>query len=261
MKRKLIPTLLATAAIPLSLFLISNGGGPQLRASGSPLSSGKTCAQAGCHAGTVNSGSGNLSIGGLTEYTPGEDYTITVAVNDEGSSKFGYQAIALDADDKSVGVIIESMGDEIQTVGSDKYVQHSSAASSGAFSFKWTAPSSDVGDITFYAAGNASNSDNATSGDNIYSAKLTVEATEVGISSAKETSFKVFPNPSTGNVTVDFGDEDVQNIEVFNMAGALVHADAISNATNVQIENLETGVYLLKATTPSGQLSEKLIVE
>ena len=261
MRRKLIPTLLVTAAIPISLILISNGAGPQLRASGSPISSAKTCAQNGCHAGTVNSGGGNLGISGLTDYTPGEKYTISVNVNDESGSKFGFQAIALDSDNKPIGTIAATTGTEIQTISGDDYVQHSAAAATGAFSFEWTAPATDVGEITFYAAGNAADGNGMSDKDNIYSAKLAVKATGTSIGSAQESSFDVFPNPSNGNITVDFGDEDVQMIEVFDLAGALVYTDVVTQGTNVQIRNLETGVYMLKATTTSGQLTEKLVVE
>lgn len=261
MKRKLIPTLLVTAAIPMSMVLMSNWNGPSLRSSGSPLSSAKTCAQTGCHAGTVNSGSGSLEISGLTEYTPGEKYTINVNVNDESSSKFGFQAIATDNDDKAVGTIAVVGKTEIQTIGGDDYVQHSEPGASGSFSFEWTAPSEDVGDITIYAAGNASNSDNTTSGDKIYSSSLTLKATETSIASIDESSIRVFPNPSQGTINVDFGQEDVQTIEVFNLAGSLVHTDQVVNQNNVKIDNLETGIYLLKATTTSGQFSKKIAVQ
>ena len=49
------------------------------------------------------------------------------------------------------------------------------------WTFKWTAPTNDVGPITFYAAGNAANGDFSTSGDYIYTQKATSEVPVYGV--------------------------------------------------------------------------------
>ena len=48
------------------------------------------------------------------------------------------------------------------------------------FNFTWTAPSTDIGDITFYVTANAANGNGGTSGDHIYSTTLTVGPQAVG---------------------------------------------------------------------------------
>jgi uncharacterized repeat protein (TIGR01451 family) len=58
--------------------------------------------------------------------------------------------------------------------GARQYVEHTSAGTfvgqqnGASWTFNWTAPSTDIGPVTFYAAGNQANNDGNTSGDYIY---------------------------------------------------------------------------------------------
>lgn len=68
---------------------------------------------------------------------------------------------------------------------------------------------------------------------------------------------KVYPNPTLSSITID--GEPAQSIEVYNLTGQKV---ATCNTCNtINLENTPTGIYLLKATTPSGTLVQKIVKE
>ena len=241
-----------------SLLLISNDNGPRAGSSGSPLENGQNCTQ--CHDGTANTGTGNLTISGPEEYEPGETYTINVDVSDASSSKFGFQAIAVDASDMASGTFATSSGLETYSAGGNTYIQQSSSSTSGSFSFDWTAPSGDVGAITFYAAGNAANGDRRDDGDNIYTNTLEISAaTATGFENTTRDELSIFPNPSDGDFRLDIGSLTIDNLQIFSLSGQLMYSE--SNITSdVVINDLPVGFYLLKANTSTGTITQKLVV-
>jgi hypothetical protein len=176
-------------------------------ATGSPGEN--TCAESGCHTGTsVNGGPGNISIiapeldGGF--YTPGQTYTIQVKVEESGRDLFGLGFEALKSNGDNAGTLVAGNDNQIKNknVGGfqRKNIVHDdntgASADSHTFTFSWTAPSTDVGTVTFYTAGNAANGDNEDSGDHIYTTFFEMNAF-VGINEnvANEPEMSVYPNP------------------------------------------------------------------
>ena len=84
----------------------ANAGGPPTARTGAPGE--QTCALSGCHtSNALNSGPGSVTITGVPDnYTPGQDYTITVTVATfAGRSRFGFQCTVLDDAGRGVGTI------------------------------------------------------------------------------------------------------------------------------------------------------------
>lgn len=258
MKRNYLLALSCIAVFTTSLLLMSNDDGPRVGSSGSPLENGQNCTQ--CHDGTVNSGSGSLTISGPEEYEPGEVYTIDVEVSDASSSKFGFQAIAVDASNMASGSFTTSPGLETQSDEGNTYIQQSSSSTTGSFSFDWTAPSNDVGTITFYAAGNAADGDRRDDGDNIYTNTLEINAAAAtGLENTTRNELSVFPNPSDGNFKLDIGSLRIDDLQIFSLSGQLMHHES-SIVSDVVINDLPVGIYLLKANTSTGTITQKLVV-
>jgi len=98
------------------------------------------------------------------------------------------------------------------------------------------------------------------SGDNLF---LTINKTAACNTSSTETTFlqnqiQIFPNPSDGNVFINYGDiSDVQRIELFDSTGKLV--ESMNSETQVAIEN--TGVYLMRFITPEHSVTKKIFVQ
>lgn len=137
-----------------------------------------------CHSDFgLNTGTGSLFITGLpANYRPGQQIPITVTTNQADAVIFGFQFTVVDRDGQHVGSFTLPSGSPPQLqentgfIGSSerRYISHTSDGvtptqfGTKSWTFNWTAPSQRVGKISFYAAGNAANSDGGPSGDYIY---------------------------------------------------------------------------------------------
>ncbi len=114
-------------------------------------------------------------------YVPGQTYDITVrhTNTDQTRVRWGFQLTALDASDEKAGHLapLDELTQVLDNQGpfpNRQYIEHTSQGTffgqqnGAAWTFRWTAPATDVGPVTFYAAGNQANGDGNTSGDNIY---------------------------------------------------------------------------------------------
>ena len=144
--------------------------GPPPGFSGAP--GDQTCTS--CHFG-VDTG-GQFTITPPQNYTPGQTYQIVVQhVNaDTSRQKWGFQLTAL-AGTTMAGTFTPLPGGLTQVVGGVErdYIEHTTAGTfagtggSAQWTFSWTAPPTDVGPVTFYAAGNQANNDGSSGGDRI----------------------------------------------------------------------------------------------
>lgn len=133
---------------------------------------------AACH---TSSGNGSLTLefgdGNLT-YLPGETYPLKVILEDIGQQRFGFSMTARESDAPTVDTGAWTAGNNSGVYDGGRHIGHRSAPfvdDRFTFEVMWTAPSEDVGPITFYAAGNAANGNGSNgSGDNIYTRQLTI---------------------------------------------------------------------------------------
>ena len=168
----------------LLLFFVASGSsvfgltaGPPDEKTGAPNED--TCMTAGCHTGNaLDTVGGSLMLTIPDTYEPGEVYTIIVDLARAGQSKWGFQMTALDADGARAGTfeVDDAANTQVSEANSKQYIKHTAAGTVGAndahsWEFEWTAPDADIGPITFYAAGNASNGNFNPIDDYIYTAQ------------------------------------------------------------------------------------------
>jgi uncharacterized repeat protein (TIGR01451 family) len=93
--------------------------------------------------------------------------------------RWGFELTVLDTSDEKAGTLQTLDGftqiiDNAGPGGARQYIEHTSAGTfvgqpnGASWTFNWIAPATDIGTVTFYAAGNQANNDGNTSGDNIY---------------------------------------------------------------------------------------------
>jgi hypothetical protein len=126
-----------------------------------------------------------------------------------------------------------------------------------------------TGDYTFlnnnsnipiiYASGSAANL--GYHGNNPH-AGTTLTRTTLGVEDFSLNASSVFPNPTTGNFTVN-SKTALSEINVYSHAGAFVKNIKVNNATSsdVSIDGLGTGVYLLELKNSTDKSWKKIIVE
>ena len=179
-----LKNILPVWGVLLLFFVVSSGNvfafssGPPDEKTGAPNEN--TCVQAGCHTGNdLNVSGGSLMLTVPETYIPSEVYTIVVNLSRTGQSRWGFEMTALDADGASAGSFeADDAGNtQLSEANSKQYVKHTSigtaqgTTNAHSWEFQWTAPDADIGPITFYAAGNASNGNFNPIDDYIYTAQ------------------------------------------------------------------------------------------
>lgn len=69
-------------------------------------------------------------------------------------------------------------------------------------------------------------------------------------------NLQLYPNPSSGEVVLQFGDENMRHVEVFDLSGKLVYQKAImhqSKQVTINLSLLEQGTYSIRTTTTQGR--------
>jgi hypothetical protein len=129
-----------------------------------------------CHTpGNPNGYTGSVSVSGLPAQTmAGQQYSITVTVSnpDMGAVRGGFQMVALDESNQNAGTLSNAgPSSTISQSGGRSYHEHNPGKNFGgnpniSWTVNWTAPAvQGMETVTFYAAGNITNGNGATSGD------------------------------------------------------------------------------------------------
>lgn len=238
----------------------------------------------GCHTSfTVNSGPGSITVSSpnLTnwEYVLGNTYQIDVTVAHPGVPLFGFGFEALRASNNTNGgtfQITSAITTQLKTAnvnGSNRTnVVHKQngglTTNAHTFSFNWIAPATNIGNIRFYAAGNATDNQGDSLGDYIYTVSQLVVPFTTGISEAGSHGFvNVFPNPAHDYVSVSIGERSASlKVELFDCKGNLILKEIKQSSigtASVRIElpeEIKNGIYFLKATTEKKINSTKILV-
>lgn len=177
---KFITTVAISAVLSINMIWAYSNNPPNAR-TGAPGEN--TCT--GCHSTFgLNSGPGSVTIPDLpATYMPGETYTLTVMVDQVSQQRWGFELSPRTDDNTQGGTLglTQSQWTQISNSGGVQFLkQNSTGTFSGqpdgaAWQFEWTAPAEGSGAITFYAAGNAANGNNNTSGDYIYNDSFLIE--------------------------------------------------------------------------------------
>ena len=163
-----------------------------------------------CHSGnSLNASGGTLVLGVPGTYLPGEMYDIVVDLSRSGQSRWGFEMTALNGNGARAGTFTPANNGNTQVTAanSKQYIKQTTQGSASGtrdknqWAFKWTAPTNDVGPITFYAAGNAANGDSGTSGDYIYTQSDTSEVPVYGVMLAGVGSLKTETTDASAAVT------------------------------------------------------------
>jgi len=185
-------------AILVPIALLAYEYGPDPRYTGAPGDNALACASSGCHTGLAAGGPINAGGGGVTAtfssgstYTPGgPPITITVTVTDPVNTHYGFQMTARLASNLTEGQAGNFTSGTHELVICDdnsikpatglcptatpvQFIEHDYPAGSQVgttpYSFTWTPPATNVGNVHFYVAGNAVNGNlQADSGDHVY---------------------------------------------------------------------------------------------
>ena len=103
-------------------------------------------------------------------------------------------------------------------------------------------------------------------GNNLYIDNINIAATPtVGIESTQNHKIRVYPNPTSGTVTI-YSDQHVENLNIslYNAQGTLAYSRKFKSSSHLSetlnLNNLPKGVYLMKMTGNNTLEQQKLII-
>jgi PKD repeat protein len=187
MQRTITLLALASVSVFFAIRSHSSSNGPGGGYTGAPSEGDCTS----CHAGTLRTAGAKWGRIRLIDnftgngYIPDSTYTLAVSYRESGRSKFGFQITCLNSSNAPAGTFTATSTRAqrvTRTINSltREYIEQSSSGTSGVTSdstiwfFSWKAPSTNQGNLTFYVALNATNSNSQNSGDSIYTKRFTV---------------------------------------------------------------------------------------
>jgi hypothetical protein len=143
-----------------------------------------------CHNSlALNSGVGGFTIVAPVTYEPGMNYDITVSLSHPVQTRWGFELTAIDAALIGVGELIAGSDglSQVTSTGTRDYAKQTTLGSAAGqtvgqtWTFNWTAPPTDAGTITLYAAGVAADNSSSPTGDEVYTNSATIAVPEPSI--------------------------------------------------------------------------------
>ena len=177
----------------------------------------------------VNEGNGSVRVNGLPAfYQPGQTYTFSVTTAQAGRIRFGFQLTAIDATGNRAGTL-ETRDSSTQVLfqtgaGGRQYIEHTNpgtlatGAGSRTWQIGWTAPSTDIGTVRFYVAGNAT--DNSTLQDDndfIYTTSAAFDSPTSVVTLSLQTNLTGMVLPAGSHQIINWaatGSSNIDNIEL-----------------------------------------------
>lgn len=292
MKKNIFIIILFIASLGLISFSVINtdgihsnmksGGGPtdNTNAPGEKTCSGPEGTSA-CHSGGIpdNSGPATSAItssGGMM-YVPGQTYTITCSITHQTRMRFGFQCTARRLSNNNVAgniVVTDATNTWLHPATfanctSCQYICHTLSGSyfsntTGSWTFTWTAPATNIGNVRFYACFNAVNNNNTNdSGDETYFTTLTLTPSMTGINELELFSeVSISPNPSSGEFFVTTEITEPKEFSVFSVQGKLIEKFSASAKVNkIDLKNQPKGLYFIKISAGKKAAVKKVIIE
>ena len=95
---------------------------------------------------------------------------------------------------------------------------------------------------------------------------MTISLEEIILSNPEfenEKAVSIFPNPSKDYMNVSISNSEFKSIEIFNILGEKITTYQLNNTslTEVDISNLNSGVYVLKIQDTSDKITLKKIIK
>ncbi len=219
---------------------------------GSPID-GSNCT--GCHSGSsvINKEKWITTNIPGSGYVPGDTYEIEIRAYHSGSNRIGFEITAETSSNK-VGVwsLIDSVNTQFtnDSVAVTHTSKGTSATDSVNWKMNWTAPDAGSGNVTFYAAINATNSDLSSSGDQVYLTSTTV--IEAGTNSIdklqKSDSFiHLWPNPAQAYLNISFDTPaQINLLEIVNSQGKVLKIINNYNKQLIELDKIPSGILFLR---------------
>jgi hypothetical protein len=288
MTRKLLPIFILSASVVFFAFRSEinspsgfhkaplNSGGVQSGRAGAPGEQNCTA----CHSGTAQDGANEnilVILNGstpVTEYTPGQQYTVTLAMSSNPAKK-GFQSTALTGSNVMAGSFTGQAGNTNINGTTKKYANHTSTSNTSItaplWTWTWTAPAAGSGDVTFYVASNKANNNNNDMGDVIYLSQHEFpEASSVGVENISfNNNVLIGVDNESNKITIshDLNQISKMSVNIVDLNGRSVYNKNMMNGQigknhfEIPTKDFNSGVYVVNFFIDNKPFSKKIIVK
>lgn len=268
MKFKILPSILLLFA---SWFFLTNSmrdpNNPPTGKTGAPGEN--TCStQSGCHNGGTYVGT--VTISGVPDtVVANQTYTITLT-NTSNAVRAGFQLTSWDGANAMSGTLTAGTGVSVGSgAAGKKYARQSSpkTLSGGAtsWSFTWKAPATASGNIiTFYYVSLCANGNGQKTGDIAIQGNkiVTLQSTSAVSNASADNLVKFYPTLVQSNrLHIEVLESGNSEVLIFDMNGKLVLQQALSTTNDLNVNQLERGIYTAQIRVNEKSTTKKFVVE
>jgi hypothetical protein len=232
-----------------------------------------------CHGGSTQSGTSKntltLTSGSIlvTTYLPGVTYNVALTMNPNPSKK-GFEAVAMYGNNLIAGTtaVVNGGGTSI-TNNRHHHTGTSNTSSNLAWIWSWTAPSTNVGNITFYVCTMVSDNNGIESGDVVYlSQHVIAPAANAGIETAvgNTQNFSAGYSSDKNAVVMDFSSlvSGKMYFNLVDLSGKSVFTYKMGEAQigdNHEVialpEDLKSGIYVVNMFVGNNPMEQKIMIQ
>ncbi len=279
MIKKIIHSLFVCMAGFIFINAINKTSGGHPSSTGAPDE--KSCSRPDCHSDasiTYDSPVNTFSFSDpASTYNLNGYYNLSVEVNLKDILKFGFEIVAIDsATKKNVGKWIISESNRTHIINGEapfttrKYITHTTngtvpiAAGKNKWNFKWQAPSTNVGTIFFYYATNATNKNDAATGDQLFLSNHKIRFSTSSVSVIKPEIIKPSLKINGNTLIVSAENQTIQSLTIYNLEGKMVYQNvSLKNGEIINIEELNllgNSIFVYQLVTDKGSYRGKVRV-
>lgn len=239
-----------------------------------------------CHSGPAQDGTTENTLLVLDAnnqpaltYVPGSSYTVNLVMASNPAKK-GFQATVLSSSNAMAGSFTSDVTTQIVNAtisGAQRnYAEHkasSNTSATQAWTWSWTAPSTNVGNLTFYVASNKANNNGNPQGDVIYLSQHIINAPSSGASLAENavvSAISMFYSAESESIIMTFEalQQGVVSLNIVDLNGKIItlkqNEQVIigqnKHAFKLPSRNLNSGTYILQALINGKQYTKSIIV-
>lgn len=222
-----------------------------------------------CHTGSTQSAAGNVDLTATDDYVLGQTYNFEIGVL--GNAVNGFEMTVLDGDGNKAGTLTAGNLSSVANNNGKEYIRHSTKT--GFWTFTWTAPAANMGDLTVYYAVAKTDNGGTSGSDIIYLGQhvITSPATN-GISDyeKQDNKIKMFFNENSQELVVKYNLVKKANIQlnISDLSGKLVQTVELgqksfgTHSEKIELSNVKTeGIYFVSLFVNNNVYNRKVYLK
>jgi len=96
---------------------------------------------------------------------------------------------------------------------------------------------------------------------NVEGASFLTTPSAASVADLSVTSFNIYPIPASSILTIDAKDNELTRLELLDLNGKVILNNKFTQSTNLDVSQIEKGIYFINLKTVEGQFTKQIIIE